>query len=212
METMPRHQCLIYDGPPSINLSAIAAVVRRKLAENFRCLYLNSPVMVAGMRSYLAAAGIDVAHEVGRASLVLSSDRRHLVQGEFDIDRMMHTLEDALDQALGDGYEALWATGDMSWEFGPKRDFSKLLEYEWRLEECFRKHTSLAGICQYHAETLPREVLQQGLLTHPAIFVNETLSRINPRYVHADSYTNPALMHPELGTIVDGLLRGPESN
>ena len=99
--------------------------------------------MVAGMRSYLAAAGIDVAHEVGGGSLVLSSDQRHLVEGAFDIDRMMRTLEDALDQALNNGYAGLWATGDMSWEFGPQKDFSKLLEYEWRLEEFFRTHPEL---------------------------------------------------------------------
>jgi hypothetical protein len=49
-------------------------------------------------------------------------------------------LEGALHQALNDGYQGLWATGDMSREFGPERDFSKLLDYEWRLEELFQKH------------------------------------------------------------------------
>ncbi len=212
METIARHQCLIYEGPPSFNLSAMAAVVRRKLGENYRCLYLNSPVMVAGMRSYLAAAGTDVAHEVGSGSLVLSSDRRHLVQGGFDIDRMMRTLEDGLKEALRDGYDGLWATGDMTWELGPQGDFSKLLEYEWRLEEFFRTHPELGGICQYHADTLPHDVLRQGLLAHPAIFVNETLSRLNPRYLSADAYTSQALMNPELDAMVDRLLHDPEAN
>jgi hypothetical protein len=31
---------------------------------------------------------------------------------------MMGTLEDALEQALVDGYGGLWATGDMNWEMG----------------------------------------------------------------------------------------------
>lgn len=79
--------------------------------------------MVAGMRSYLAPTGIDVAREVGKGSLVLSSDQRDLVEGAFDVDRMMHTLENGLNQALSDGYEGLWATGDMSWEFAAKRFF-----------------------------------------------------------------------------------------
>src|SRR5947209_19381225 len=35
METMPRHQCLIYIDPRSLNLSAIAAVVCRTLSENY---------------------------------------------------------------------------------------------------------------------------------------------------------------------------------
>src|ERR1700722_5666523 len=158
MESLSRHQCLIYEGSPSQSLRALAAVAQQKLNENCRCLYMNSPVMVAGMRCYLSAAGIDVAQEVAKANLVLSSDQRHLVNGRFDIDRMMNTLEDALNQALNDGYDGLWATGDMTWELGPQRDFSKLLEYEWRLEDFFRGHPGIHGVCQYHADTLPREV------------------------------------------------------
>jgi MEDS: MEthanogen/methylotroph, DcmR Sensory domain len=96
-----------------------------------------------------------------------------------------------------EGYEGLWATGDMSWEFGPQKDFSKLLEYETRLEEFFREHPTISGICQYHADTLPREVLSQGLLTHPSIFINETLSRINPHYLQAtNSELDSAANHP----------------
>jgi hypothetical protein len=140
LEPAPRHQCLIYEGAPSRHLPALAAVMLLKLQQNYRCLYLNSLPMVAGMRSYLAAAGVDVAHEVGKASLVLLSDQWHLAGGRFDVERMMHTLEDGLHQALGDGYKGLWATGDMTWEMGPQKDYSKLLEYERRLEKCFREH------------------------------------------------------------------------
>jgi hypothetical protein len=75
MDPASRHQCLIYEGAPSRHLPAVAAATLDKLQQNYRCLYLNSPPMVAGMRSYLAAAGVDVAHEVGKASLVLSAKR-----------------------------------------------------------------------------------------------------------------------------------------
>jgi MEDS: MEthanogen/methylotroph, DcmR Sensory domain len=212
MNSSPRHQCLIYKGSPSLQLAAVAALVRQKMNENYRCLYLNSPVMVAGMRCYLAAAGIDVASELEKASLMLSSDQGHLVEGHFAVDGMMRTLEGAIYQALNDGYKGLWATGDMTWELGPEKDFSKLLEYEWRLEELFRKHPALGGICQYHADTLPDHVLRQGLLSHPSIFVNETLSQINPYYLRADSYSDQALMNPELGSMISRLCRHEDTN
>jgi len=70
----------------------------------------------------------------------------------------------------------------MSWEFGPAKDFTKVLEYEWRPEAFLRQHPTLSGICQYHADTLPPEIVQQGLLTHQSILVNDTLSRLNPQY------------------------------
>lgn len=50
---------------------------------------------------------------------------------------MMQTLADAFSQAMNDGYAGLWASGDMTWEIGGDKDFSRLLEYEWRLEEFF---------------------------------------------------------------------------
>ena len=180
--TNHRHQCLVYEGSPATQLPALASVVRHKLSENTRCIYLNSPPMVAGLRSYLFAVGVDVPKEVSKGSLVLSSDRGYLQDGTFDVDRMLAVLSDAMHQALKEGYQGLWATGDMSWEFGPAKDFSKLLEYEWRLEAFLRRHPTLSGICQYHTDILPPEIVQQGLLTHQAIFINDTLSRLNPQY------------------------------
>jgi hypothetical protein len=199
METPFRHQCLIYQGPPSRQLSALAAMMRQMLDANYRCLYLNSPAMVAGAASYLAAQGVDVAHEVSKCSLVLSSDRSQLPAGEFDVEEMIEKLEQAIVQALRDGYEGLWATGDMSWEFGSEKNYPKLLRYERRLEELFRKQPGLCGICQYHSDLLPQEILRQSLLTHRAVFVNPTLSHINPHYSEtAASISDKSLVSHQL--------------
>jgi hypothetical protein len=183
MVAAPRHQCLIYEGSPAKHLRMLAASVVENLKNNKRCLYLNSPIMVAGIRSYLAAAGLDLARELERQALVFSSDESHLVDGQFDSDRMLALLEDAVDRALRDGFSGLWATGDMTWEFGNEKNFVKLLEYERGLEQLFEKHLSLSGVCQYHTDTLPIGVVEQGLHIHKGVFVNETLSRINPYYL-----------------------------
>ncbi len=205
MKPGSRHQCFVYRGAPSRHLSTIAQVIHEKLKQNHRCLYLNSPPMVAGLRSYVAAAGIDVAHEMAKGSLVLSSEQRHLRGGCFDVDAMMRTLADGLEQTLCDGYAGLWATGDMTWEFGPRKDFSKLLEYEWRLEEFFRMHPELGGICQYHADTLPEDALRLGLAAHPLVFINETLTRVNPHYVVPEWFTHEAIEQPEFESFLTRL-------
>lgn len=190
MESTSRHQCLIYDGAPSLKLPLIATILKRRLDEGYRCLYLNSSPMVAGMRSTLSAMGINVAHEVATVRLILSSEPV-TTNGEFNSRTMLKNLEDSIDQAIHDGYKGLWATGDMTWEFGPEKNFSKLLEYEMGLEELFQKRKELSGICQYHQDTLPKEVILQGVQTHPGIVINETLTRINPHYLKPD-------LHPEL--------------
>jgi hypothetical protein len=139
--------------------------------------------MVAGIRSYLAAAGLNVQHAIQKGALVLSSDQNHLKEGRFDADRMLHMLEEAVTQALKSGYEGLWASGDMSWEMGPRADFGGLLHYERGLEELFARRPCLSGICQYHQDTLPAEAIVQAVYGHRSIYVNQTLSRLNPYFV-----------------------------
>lgn len=163
------------------------------------------------MQSHLFAGGIDVTKEVADGSLLLSSDNTHLVDGHFNIERMLGMLEEALDQALKAGYKGLWATGDMSQEFGPERDFSNLVEYEWRLEEFLRTHPAFHGICQYHVDTLPNDVLRQGLLTHSSVYINETLSRLNPLYVERDSFTAQSYNTTALDTAIRDLCTMPDA-
>lgn len=129
MEQCPRHQCIVYAGAPSKKLPVLATAMLRMMADGYRCMYLNSPAMVAGMRSCLAAMGTDVALETVQTRLLLSSEPV-CETDDFNIDRMLKKLEDELDTALKDGYKGLWASGDMTWELGSEKNFDKLLDYE----------------------------------------------------------------------------------
>ena len=180
-----RHQCVIYEGTPSKHLGGLAALIKKMLDAKRRCLYLNSPAMVEGIRTYLKAVGVGVGAEIERGALILASGQDHVVHGRFDPDRMLEQLEEAVEGALRAGFDGLWATGDMTWEFGGERNFSKLLEYEYKLEKLFERQPALGGLCQYHTATLPRESVRDGLLSHETVYVNETIARINPHYMGA---------------------------
>ncbi|MFP5234878.1 MAG: MEDS domain-containing protein [Acidobacteriota bacterium] len=184
MEAVPRHQCFIYDGSPSLNVPCLGNAIRHMLSRDYRCMYLNAEPMLAEMRAYLAESGLDVDRAIRTGGLILSSDRNHLMNGRFDLKSMLAGLETALQQALSDDYAGLFATGDMSWEFGPNADFTELMDYEWQLEEFFDTHPQLSGICQYNAGRIPHDVAQQALTAHPAIFINEELSLPNPHFAH----------------------------
>ncbi|HEY5056778.1 MAG TPA: MEDS domain-containing protein [Acidobacteriaceae bacterium] len=194
MEFEPlRHQCLVYDGAPSRHLAALARTISERLAGDFRCMCFDSPPMMAGMRSYLAAEGVDVAHDVALGRLVFVSERSHLVDRRFEIARMTDGLSVALDDALDAGFRGLWCTGDIAWEFGPERDFSSLLEYERQLDAFIDAHPEFGGVCQYHRDTLPSQAVEAGLLCHPRIFVDQTLSLVNPRFISRESFRTAAI-------------------
>jgi hypothetical protein len=204
MNPVYRHQCHIYSGAPSHQLPAIADVMVQMMADGHRCLYLNSPTMVTGLRSCLAAKGIDVTRATSERRLVFSSDT---VSGneDFDVDKMLQKLEEALEESLADGYKGLWASGDMTWELGAEKNYDKLLEYEWKLEALFQKRKELHGICQYHCDSLPQSIVRQGLTMHGTLFVNETLSRLNQYYIKDQLPVKSKHPDPVLDLAIEGL-------
>ena len=94
----------------------------------------------------------------------------------------------------------------MTWEFGSEKEMGKLLEYEWKLEDLFGRLPGLSGICQYHIDTLPRDAVQKGLLAHQSIFINETLSRLNPHYVAREARSANAPL-PDVETALEYLCK-----
>jgi hypothetical protein len=186
--TIPkRHQCMIYEGPPTVQLVRLIPLMLQKLKDHYRCLFLGSPSVVARMQFELSTIGVDVPEETRKGSLVLTSDQSHLSDGIFNPDMMLDMLAEEVERALVDGYKGLWATGDMTWEFGTEKNLSKLLKYECGLEKLFQTQPAISGICQYHRDTLPLYIMHDALLTHPSIFINHTLDRVNPYYVPPDS-------------------------
>ena len=145
-----------------------------KLKGHYRCLYLNSPAMVAGIKSYLYAVDVDVAHEVRREALVLTSDQSHLVNGRFNGTKMLAMLVTAVEEALKDGYKGLWASGDMTWEFGSDINLDMLLAYERGLEEVFHQQPALSGVCQYHQDNASR------VYPHCAPYASSAIYKRNP--------------------------------
>jgi hypothetical protein len=145
-----------YSGAPSHHLKSLTAVIRERLNANSRCLYLNSPAMVAGIRSCLAAEGMDVAGEIAKSRLQLSSGQGHLVNGMFDSKRVLELLREALASALPDGHAGLSASGDTAWEFGPEKNLANLLEYECDLEDFLNAEPAFCGICQSPVDTFAR--------------------------------------------------------
>jgi hypothetical protein len=198
-----RHQCLIYEGESSHHLPTLVGVVREKLRYNYRCLFLDCAPMVVGMRLALGAGGVNVMSEVAAGRLVMTSERNYLIRGRrFEIEPMMQGLARALQDALDSGFEGLWASGNIGWELGPERNFSQLLEYEWKLEDFVRDNPRMSGICQYHRDTLPREALIDGVLSHSRVFVDPTRSLANPHAADRQTYRKESRENPTLEEFV----------
>jgi hypothetical protein len=173
---------MIYEGSPQQQLSYVASILATELRHGSRCLYLNSPDLVLGLRTCLAHSGIDVDAEIKKGALILSSERTHLANGRFSAQLMLDDLAALSTQAQADGFQKLWASGDMTWEFGNRKNFTELLTYERGLERLFHQHPILNGICQYRQDTLPTSAIRDALSTHQSVYLNQTLFRLNPYF------------------------------
>lgn len=176
------HKCLIYEGHPARQLPVVVPLLVDELRKNWRCLYLGSPEVVDMAEAALQAQGVDTRSESERGALVLSSDRSHLVGGKFHPEKMIEQLITLIDGATKEGFEGLFATGDMKWELGASDNFDRLLEYEALLELVFRRKP-LRGICQYHRDLVPARAVRDALVTHRSVYVNEALNRDNWFYM-----------------------------
>lgn len=201
MQPVPRHRCMIYEGSPENHLPWLAAQFVRQLDLRARCIYLNSPDMVGAVNTALRNAGIDVPAEIRRGNIVLASDQTHLSKGHFDAARMLDMLGEHVTSATYDGHPSIWIVGDMSWEFGDHTNLTELLKYERALEERFQTYPALSGLCQYHRDTLPAQAVQEGLCSHQAVYLNETLFHINPYFTQT-----PEPCSGHIPTDIDDLL------
>lgn len=180
-----RHKCLVYDGHPREQLPVVVPLLRNGLRDGYRCLYLGDPETVDMVEAALERRDVDVSAELRRGALILTSDRSHLKDGDFDPRAMVEMLRRTVDDAVRDGFTGLCATGDMRWELGDDRNFRRLLEYEALLEKVFSEKP-LMGVCQYRRDILPARAIEDALLAHRSVHVGTDLNRDNLFYMPPD--------------------------
>jgi hypothetical protein len=93
----------------------------------------------------------------------------------------------------------------MTWELGSDKNFGKLLEYECGLEGMFRDLPALSGICQYHGTHCPMMRSMWLYRKHRGVYLNETLSRVNPFYAPGAHRAVPRLSAPRLKEMIGDL-------
>lgn len=193
MALRARHMCMIYSGRPASLLARIIPLIIERIEKNDRVLIFANPGMVATAKRSLVFAGLDLEEEVAKGSVSFTSERPLNKANGFDPSRLIKHLSSAVDNAVRDGYNGLWVSGDMTWVFGEERNLKRLLDYEWELEKLLQRKPALSGVFQYHQNTLPLHVLGDALLTQPATYLNHTLHRVNPFFIPSESLDDPYL-------------------
>ena len=110
------HICSIYDTEEE-QLTTAAAYMADGIVRGERCLYIGATrAALQRFDAALQAAGLDAAALIERGVLIeVTHAEAHLIGGRFDCERMLALIDDAIEQAIADGFSGLRVCGDMSW-------------------------------------------------------------------------------------------------
>lgn len=200
------HICLYYDTDAERS-AVIAEYLKIGLRRNERCLCVADGQALPQIASALEDAGLRVERERARTRLLLQQPgHAHLRGGRFDAEEMLKLLDDAVEQALDDGFTGLRAAGDMSWilqgAFGTERVF----EYEAMMNQ-FYPSARAVGLCLYDRRLFDTSVLERALHTHPLVGANGKVFQ-NSRFDRENQLRSLSFDPASFDLALDAMSRG----
>ena len=170
------HICAIYSSEEEL-----AHIVGNFLAEGLqkseRCWYLPASDDPAAVWAELRARGSDVTRaEKAGALSILSSDAAYGVRGDFEPETTMALFNNAIEQALSDGFNGFRAAANMSWALDREGGAERLITYEALLRSLFSTARA-TGLCLYDRNRMPLAVIDGALSTHPLVCVSGAYTR-----------------------------------
>lgn len=161
------HACVIYS--TGEELSAIVSdYLVDGLRAGERCWYVAGDDETAAIRIALRERGVDCKMEAQRGALkLIPAEEAYLLRGGgFEPEHTMRVFNDAIEEALVDGFNGFRAAAEMSWALDPRAGTDRLISYEALLRSLFRSSPA-TGLCLYHRDSMPLQVLGAALATHP---------------------------------------------
>jgi len=176
------HLALIYDHQDE-QLDIVVPFLRLGLERGEKCVYIHDDNTAASVIAAMERHGIDVAAATAsRALNIITKTDAYLKNGDFDPDRMIGFLIQAVDDAKAEGFRAVRASGEMTWALGPaSKPHERLVEYECKLNEFFAGH-EMVGLCQYNRRRFRPETLMHVIHSHPQLVFRGNVCD-NPYYI-----------------------------
>ncbi len=158
------HCCLLFQTPQE-QIDITVPFLALGLERHERTVFVGPDAAIARLKEGLLGLGLDVDEARRAKRLLMTSERDYLDGGRFKTEKMLSFLQQAYEAAIAEGFTALRAAGDVSWQVGPERNFQDVVYYETLLD-LFFIGKRMVGMCQYPHGDCPPETLSGVLNTH----------------------------------------------
>lgn len=162
------HICAIYSSTEELTRQ-VARFLAQGLEHHERCWYVGHGNEMDSLRAALRESGIDVTAAMQRKALhLISGDGAYIVHGTFNPEVTMQIFNDAIEEAYTDGFTGFRAAAEMSWALKCAEGTHQVVVYEALLKSLFASCRAI-GLCLYHRECMPLDVIDGALSTHPIV-------------------------------------------
>lgn len=188
-------------------ICALDTQVEARIIQHFRNIHLQNSTKTASAASAITnddrqssdenttknnrvTFDIDQLIQTGQV-VFLHNEAAYLPDGEFDPDRMMHSIEQFVVDAKADGWRGIRTVGEM-----PRNctTIDKIVRYENMLESLIATHDVLA-LCLYDRRQSEPSILLNVLTGHQATSIGIDLYE-NIYFVPQDDHANDFAGHP----------------
>lgn len=148
-EPLTKHICSFYASQVEQFASAVP-FIKAGLTQGKKCIYVLSDRSKQTVVEALQQSGIPVDKYLESNQLEFYTvDDIYLSDGSFSPDQVVQTLKELEEEALENGYDGVFVTGELAWFFKRNIPISRLLDYETRLNYYLSKSNTVA-LCQYN--------------------------------------------------------------
>lgn len=180
------HFCSIYQNEQE-QFATIIPFTLVGLEKNHKCVYIVDENTRKRILKAFQEYGVDLKPYMKSGQLeFLTKDESYLKDGYFDPEQMINLLKRLENEAIDEGYQGLWGTGEMTWYFTKMPGVEQLIEYEAKLNY-FLSESNTTLLCQYNETKFSPEVLMDVVYTHPNVILYSVLHE-NPYYIPPDHF------------------------
>lgn len=159
------HACVFYRSTDEL-MQVLNPYIADGLRRGERCFCAQKPEILKRLVYDLRFLGIDPEKEMDRGSLELrSEDDTYFPDGRFQPEAMMEMLVRSIREAHNLGFESFRSAGELSWATEGHNLCDLVIGYEELVNEYYSGKPAI-GLCQYHIEKFPPEVLEAVVRAH----------------------------------------------
>jgi hypothetical protein len=175
------HACALFSSPDE-EYAALAPFISEAIENGERTIILGNPDELPAHRDLMSRRGIGVAdaEERGFLSLVDWNDA-YLLDGHFDVDRMLGMIDTICAQAATVGFPRGRFIGHMEWALLDRPGVDQVIDFECRVNDVLARHGHPA-ICVYDVTRFDAATIVDILRTHPIVIMNG-IAQENPFFL-----------------------------